>query len=87
MANKLKINDELSLLGKLDGDFEKVMPMKSLYSIIYEKQIYYISSLLCHITARKVKTQYNMYSLIPCNVAGQSIKTHTHTCMVCFHKG
>ena len=86
MANKLKINDELSLLGKLDGDFEKVMPMKTLYSIIYEKQIYYISSLLCHITARKVRTQYNMYSLIPCNVAGQSIKT-PHTCMVCFHKG
>ena len=52
MANKLKINDELSLLGKLDGDFEKVMPMKSLYSIIQKADLLVPHT---HITARKVE--------------------------------
>ena len=59
--------------------------MKSLYSIIYEKQIYISLSSLCHITARKVETQYNVYSLIPYNVHGQSIKIQT--CMLCPFKG
>ena len=61
------------------------MPMKSLCSIIYEKQIYFSFSSPCHITARKVETQYNVYSLIPYNVHGQSIKIQT--CMLCPFKG